>query len=500
MMNSIPKRLGHIWIGPKPMPRHWMQTWPEKHPDWEYRIYDNDFLMEFPFRNRRLINEYFWRGEYAGVQDLMRYEILYKFGGFMADADSICLHPVDELLKGKRACTVYDQQDTEKAGVSPFLAAEPRNPVLGEVIDRLGQLQPWDLLKPWRSTGNRFLIRAIREIGEEKVTIWPSHYFIPWHHSDPEDVYSGPDKVYAEQQWGTTRRAYNAKDVAAGVVKNRAEINAEAEELRSALVTRAMSEMAPELPQAQVQEPDVQRADLHIDAWEGASQSAAWAEGLQDLNTTLSTALIQAGLPPRIEAEPFYCLRQKKDLPSASLIVKTDPLRIRLAAWMSQAETVVQVGLDGGHLALLQKILQPHARLVIVDPGGRIEGDHAAAAKVYVSAAVNWLRQHFGDSIQGMIGWPGATLTRYFLNHPEFRADLVHINGISSTFLSSYGAAVEALKPGGHVIISHTNAEQLRRRVQQLQIIGEAGTPLDYAEFGRLRGAFAVLRPGSGHR
>ena len=91
----------------------------------------------------------------------MRFEILYEFGGFMADADSICRHPVDELLVDKGACTVYDQADTEKAGVSPFLAAEPGNPVLGEVISRLAQLKPWDLLKPWRSTGNRFLIRAI---------------------------------------------------------------------------------------------------------------------------------------------------------------------------------------------------------------------------------------------------------------------------------------------------------------------------------------------------
>ena len=123
----------------------------------------------------------------------------------MADADSICRHPVDELLVDKGACTVYDQADKEKAGVSPFLGAEPGNPVLGEVISRLAQLKPWDLLKPWRSTGNRFLIRAIREIGMEKVTIWPSHYFIPWHHSDPNNVYSGPNKVYAEQQWATTR-------------------------------------------------------------------------------------------------------------------------------------------------------------------------------------------------------------------------------------------------------------------------------------------------------
>jgi hypothetical protein len=45
----------------------------------------------------------------------MRYEILYKFGGFMADADSICLHAVDELLVGTGAYTVYDHADTGKS-------------------------------------------------------------------------------------------------------------------------------------------------------------------------------------------------------------------------------------------------------------------------------------------------------------------------------------------------------------------------------------------------
>lgn len=156
-----------------------MRTWQEKHPDWEYRVYDNDFLIEFPFRNRRLINEYFWRGEYAGVQDLMRYEILFTFGGFMADADSICRYRVDELLGQKTAYTVFDREDIKAAGVSPFLACEPGNPVVGEIIERLSSLEPWDLKKPWRSTGNRFLIEAIKDIGISQVKIWSSHYFIP---------------------------------------------------------------------------------------------------------------------------------------------------------------------------------------------------------------------------------------------------------------------------------------------------------------------------------
>lgn len=137
MSTALPKRLGHIWIGPKPAPDRWMQTWPDKHPDWEYTVYDNDFLAGFPFRLRALINEYWWRGLYAGVQDMMRYEILYAFGGFMADADAICRHPVDELLTRPQAYTVYDRPEDDRwRGVCPILACEPGNPFVGAVIDR----------------------------------------------------------------------------------------------------------------------------------------------------------------------------------------------------------------------------------------------------------------------------------------------------------------------------------------------------------------------------
>lgn len=476
------------------MPQRWMRTWPEKHPDWEYRIYDNEFLMKFPFRNWKLINEYFWRGEYAGVQDLMRYEILYKFGGFMADADSICLHPVDELLVGEGSYTVYDRTDTEKAGVSPFLAAEPGNPVLGEVIERLAQLRPWELGKPWRSTGNRFLIQVIREIGMEKVTIWPSHYFIPWHHSDPKNVYSGPDRVYAEQQWGTTRHVYNSTDVALEARKTRVEVNAAAAQLKRELAKKILSEMKSECLETQSEDPAVEAADQNMAVWATLSESQGWKTDIKDLNETLSEALVRAGLPPRVESEPFYAFRQKSDLPGCQMIVKTEALRCRLAAWMSRASSVVQIGTGGGHLALLQKSLRPEARVVTVDPGGRTSDRHADAAKHYSHAAVQWLNGRFDGSVLGLIGRPGATLTRFAQAYPKFRADLLHISGITPTFLGAYGAGIEMLKPGGHILINHTRTDQLRERIQQLQMVGEVSVPLDYADFGLRAGAFAVLR------
>lgn len=204
----------------------------------------------------------------------------------------------------------------------------------------------------------------------ENVTIWPSHYFIPWHHSDPDNVYSGPEKIYAEQQWGTTRYLYNKKDVAAETTMTRAQVNARAAQLRRDLVIRSQLQMDPKQLGADADDVGLQAAEQRMKAWDKVSQSPVWKKYLRDLNETLSKTLISADFAPRVESEPFYSLRQNRDLPDCDMIVKTEALRTRLSAWMSGANSVVQIGTGGGHLALLQKLLCPEAHLVTVDRGG----------------------------------------------------------------------------------------------------------------------------------
>jgi mannosyltransferase OCH1-like enzyme len=75
-----------------------METWKKKHPDWDYQLFDNSYLSSRRWRCEAQINEYMKRRLYAGVSDLMRYEILFEQGGFLPEADSICLRKVDELF------------------------------------------------------------------------------------------------------------------------------------------------------------------------------------------------------------------------------------------------------------------------------------------------------------------------------------------------------------------------------------------------------------------
>lgn len=491
--SKFPKRMGHIWIGPKPAPIHWMNTWPEKHPKWDYRVYDNAFLQEFPFRTRRLINEYFWRGEYAGVQDLMRYEILYEFGGFMADADAVCLHPIDKLVTKKGAYTVYDRPQEAHRGVSPFLACEPGNPLVGEVIDRLVELEPWELRKPFHSTGNLFLMRLIREWGEDKLTIFPSHYFIPWHHTDPEKVYDGPDTVYAEQKWGSATYGYNRGEGEGEEALSRNEVAERAAALRRSLITTLQPDLDPEASDAGGHDPARRDADARQMAYAGAMSDAGWEGRLKALNKTLVQRMKKAKQAPVFHGQGFYRYRQNQPLTESPLMSRAEPLRARVAAYLAGSQRALQIGVDTGHMLLLHKTLVPQARIAAFDacqPAGR----NAARVDLYVPAAMEWLTGEFADDLRFLTGRPARVIANFRRLNRRWKFDLLHFNGIDDNFLKSYGAGVGALLPEGVILIHDMDPEAVRARVEELQLIGEVAEPVEFTDFGPGRGALAVLR------
>jgi hypothetical protein len=182
-----------------------METWKQKHPDWTYTLYDNRTIDDFPFRTRKLIDRYMSLRLYAGAADLMRYELLFRYGGFLAEADSICLRPVDQLFVRPCAHTVYENELVRGKLVSPILACPPGDPFVGALVDRLALLDPADLGTPWVTTGNLFVAQMIEELNPD-IVILPSYTFIPIHFEGI--AYSGEGKIYSIQYFGSTRNAY----------------------------------------------------------------------------------------------------------------------------------------------------------------------------------------------------------------------------------------------------------------------------------------------------
>jgi len=203
---GIPKTLMHIWIGDLPPPTQWMETWRRWHPDWNYRLIDNGYLSHTTFRNQPLIDEYLRRMDFAGAADLIRYEVLFNDGGFIAEADSICQRNTDALWKRACAYTIHENEIVRKGLYSPILAAEPGNQFVGLLIETLGQLKPHELRSAWKTVGNRFLGEMIANHQPDNLVIFPSHYFLPSHFTG--QTYEGDGPVYAWQMWGSTQGLY----------------------------------------------------------------------------------------------------------------------------------------------------------------------------------------------------------------------------------------------------------------------------------------------------
>ena len=216
---NIEKKLSHIWIGPKPAPLKWMYTWRDKHPDWEYSIFTDQMLRNRNWRNPRLIEHYYNNQAWCGVSDLIRYELLYENGGFICEADMICLENTEELFQSPEdhAYTCYENEKGRPNFVQPIFACNRENPFVGMVLNELSKLTPRDLHpQPFMSTGNAFLSKFIPE-WKHKLTIWPSHYFIPQFYINGAQRYQGPDKVYADHKWGSTGMGWNCVDYSQGV-------------------------------------------------------------------------------------------------------------------------------------------------------------------------------------------------------------------------------------------------------------------------------------------
>ena len=87
-----------------------MNTWKTKHPDIEY-IFWNEAEIEKRNMVFECSNQISLIPEINGKADIMRWEILYKYGGVFIDADSICIESLDDFFFNQSAFAAYEQEN-----------------------------------------------------------------------------------------------------------------------------------------------------------------------------------------------------------------------------------------------------------------------------------------------------------------------------------------------------------------------------------------------------
>lgn len=134
----VPRIIHQIWIGPDPVPElhePWIDGWRHHHPGWEHRLWTEEDLPDDPIRHEVL------ERLRAPVEraDILRLEILFRYGGVYADTDLECLRPIEELLGDEELVCVCLKPGRV---TNTFIAAAPGHPLLERA---LRELTPMDV-------------------------------------------------------------------------------------------------------------------------------------------------------------------------------------------------------------------------------------------------------------------------------------------------------------------------------------------------------------------
>lgn len=206
----IPNIIHQIWIGdPARAPRAWMATWQEHWPDVEVIQWDE---RELHRRGVRLEchRQIACMPEINGKADIIRWEILYQFGGVFVDADSVCLGRAPFFDGSFPAFACYENENLRAGLVSTgVMGFPPRHPLCRAVLDWILSDAAVTVLRDyraWYSVGPARLTEVWRGGAFPDVVILPSHWFLPVHFTG--ETYHGHRAVYAHQMWCTAKRAY----------------------------------------------------------------------------------------------------------------------------------------------------------------------------------------------------------------------------------------------------------------------------------------------------
>ena len=205
----IPKIVHQLWIGKKPPPTKFMDTWKNKNPDFEYIRWNEEEISK---RNLKIecterIDE---MEEINGKADIIRWEILYEYGGVFLDADSICIEKIDDILMNCKCFAGWEHEQLRPGLIATgTMGFPPKHPLVKEAIEWIKNncvnVQK-TMKRAWQTVGPGLLTNMYNTGKFKDLTIFPSYSFLPIHCTRAE--YTGHGKIYAYQEWGSTRNNY----------------------------------------------------------------------------------------------------------------------------------------------------------------------------------------------------------------------------------------------------------------------------------------------------
>jgi len=198
----IPKIIHQIWIGNKSkMPKEYIQTWINKHPDYEHILWDEEKINKLKLVNRDKYETYYQDKCFNGSANVARIEIVNRFGGIYIDADSTSNNSLDSLLK-LDFFAVYSPNIENRVG-NAFFGSVSNNKILNDYIIEVSNLK--NLHPSWNTSGGTLFGKIIRKHNSINMVL-PSSSFYTTDKNGNKVTQRGIN--YGTHYWGTTHKIY----------------------------------------------------------------------------------------------------------------------------------------------------------------------------------------------------------------------------------------------------------------------------------------------------
>ena len=166
---KIPKIIHQIWIGGS-MPKKYEKytdSIKEKNPEYEYRLWTENDINTFKMKNRKLFNEC---NNVGAKSDILRYEILERFGGIYLDTDFLALKSFDSLLGFDFFGGIGGQHIHKPEVFNGLIGCIPNHPVLKKCIDGLSHKSATEIMRRQYDAKMQAAMRVITFTGPQYFT------------------------------------------------------------------------------------------------------------------------------------------------------------------------------------------------------------------------------------------------------------------------------------------------------------------------------------------
>ena len=182
----IPKIIHYVWLGHKPKPKKikkCIKSWKKFCPDFQILEWNES---NFDITSNKFVKDAYCDGKYAFASDVIRLEILYKFGGIYVDADVEFLKPIDDLLENE---AFVGFEDSTYVNSGQIFASVANNNLIKNHIALYDSISFYDIKNISEITCPRIFTKLLVDKGLklngseqiiEGLQVYPNDYFNPF--------------------------------------------------------------------------------------------------------------------------------------------------------------------------------------------------------------------------------------------------------------------------------------------------------------------------------